>query len=335
MGNLAIGTGGVGPGNDTVVADSGATLLAREGNASSIPAVNYGHIQPRVVASENNDHYAFSAFLTDTGGFDPNTNTALFAGTIGGGPALALREGTPAPSSGGAVISQFLGEAVNSAGEILLRTNLAGAGVSSSNNEALYTNTGGPLRLVARENGLAPCLPVTNVRFSRFSKFYLADDGSVCFHAFLKGPGVDSSNDGSIWRWRNGNLHPVVREGDIAHSTDAAVVRTITSFDCSGAGGIVFTLTYSPFLGDAVTSNNIGVYLDRGAADAAPEMILRRGDGFDLGGEVRTVVGILISTESNAGGGTGGYGRAINDAGNILLNLTLSGNQSGLFMLTP
>ena len=47
------------------------------------------------------------------------------------------------------------------------------------------------------------------------------------------------------------------------------------------------------------------------------------------------MVGIKLSTEENPGGGTGGYGRAINDMGSVIMNLTLSGNQAGLFVLAP
>ena len=49
----------------------------------------------------------------------------------------------------------------------------------------------------------------------------------------------------------------------------------------------------------------------------------------------RTVSSLKISTEENTGGGTGGYGRAINDMGSVLLNLSLSGNLSGIFILSP
>jgi hypothetical protein len=79
--------------------------------------------------------------------------------------------------------------------------------------------------------------------------------------------------------------------------------------------------------GDATSVNRDGIYLDRGVADAAPELVLRRGDSFEFRGEDRTVGGLKISTEENSGGGTGGYGRAINDAGDILRSATLGNSQ--------
>jgi hypothetical protein len=48
------------------------------------------------------------------------------------------------------------------------------------------------------------------------------------------------------------------------------------------------------------------------------------------------VTNITLDAQSNAGGGTGGYGRAINDSGEILLKLSLNFNRSGLFKIgTP
>jgi hypothetical protein len=60
---------------------------------------------------------------------------------------------------------------------------------------------------------------------------------------------------------------------------------------------------------------------------------MRRNDSFTVMGNKHTVAGIKISTTVNSGGGTGGYGRAINDLGEVVFNLTLSGNKSGIFLL--
>ena len=315
-------------------------LLAREGAPSSIPATAYGQIHPRIVASEDNGRYAFTAFLLEPV-FDPGDNTALFTGILGGGqPQMVVREGDVAAGTGGATISGFFGEAVNSAGAIVLRANLAGAGITAANNEGLWTNspdTGAAPVLVAREGDVAPCLPDTLAAFERFSAFTLADDGSVCFHAYLKDatavPAVHSGNDGSLWRWRGGRLYLIAREGDIANNTTGDILRSIGSFACGGAGGVVYDVSFIPGIGNTTSSTQLGVYLDRGAADPAPLLVLRRGDTFDVDGTSRSVAGIRLSTEVNVGGGTGGYGRTLNDNGDVLLNLTLSGNTSGLFVL--
>ncbi len=340
--NLQLGSGaGVTVSDDTLVVRGSSEVLAREGAPSSLAATAYGHLHPRVVASDGNGRFAFSAFLLETP-FDPSDNTALFTGVLGGGPPQAIiREGEVAAGTGGTTFSIFMGEAVNSAGEVVLRANVAGTGVSAANNEGLWTTSGnaaGPPVLVAREGAVAPCLPDSLAAFERFASFHLGDDGAVCFFAYLKDatatPAVHSGNDGSLWRWKNGELHLIAREGGIANNTAGAIIASIGTVSCNSTGGIAFEITLVNGIGDTTSSTNQAVFLDRGVADPAPLLVLRRGDTFDLGGsDVRTVVGLGTSSETNVGGATGGYGRAMNDAGEILLNLTLSGNTSGIFVL--
>jgi len=341
VGSLRLGSGaGVTVADDTLVARGSGELLAREDSPSSIPTTDYGQIHSRIVASEDNDRYAFSAYLMEPT-FDPSDNTGLFAGILdGGAPQLVVREGDSADGTSGATFSNFLGETVNSAGETVLRANVSGSGVTSTNNEGLWTNSGNtsaPMVMVAREGDVAPCLPNNLAAFSRFTAFYLADDGSICFHAFLKDatsqPAVHSANDGSLWRWRDGDLHLIAREGDLGNNTADSVIRTLGNFSYSGTGAVVYEVSFVNGIGDTTTSTNLGAYLDRGVIDPVPLLAMRRGDTFDLAGEEHSVVGIKISVERNTGGGTGGYGRSINDAGQIVLNLSLNNNKSGIFVL--
>ena len=76
-----------------------------------------------------------------------------------------------APGTGGETFADFLGESVNSLGQVVVRASLnLGGAVGVSNNEGLWTNSGGgPLRLVAREDAVAPCLDTDEVRFDRFT----------------------------------------------------------------------------------------------------------------------------------------------------------------------
>jgi hypothetical protein len=340
-GNLQLGSGaGVTVNDDTIVAYGSSAVLAREGAPSSIPATAYGQLHLRVVASEDNSRYAFSAYLVETV-FDASDNTALFTGILGGGaPSMVIREGDEVDGGGGATFSSFLGETVNSAGEIVIRANVGGPSITAANNEGLWTNAGNtsaPPVLVAREGDIAPCLPNSLTAFSRFSNFFIGDDGSVCFCAFLKNataiPVVNSNNDGSLWRWSNGRLHLIAREGDEANNTSGSVIRSIGNCTYSGSGAVAYDVSLFTGIGDTTTTTNLAVYVDRGAVDPAPLLVLRRSDSFDFEDTTYTVAGIKLSVETNSGGGTGGYGRAINDAGEIILNLALDNNKSGIFVL--
>ena len=75
------------------------------------------------------------------------------------------------------------------------------------------------------------------------------------------------------------------------------------------------------------------MWLARDSSDVAPVLVMRRGDNFDISGEEHVVGNIKLNAQSNPGGGTGGYGKVINDSGEILLNLSLNKNKSGLFKM--
>ena len=158
--------------------------------------------------------------------FDPTDNTALFSGPAGGALTMVAREGdTPPGLPAGVGFFRFHGESVNGAGDVAFRTDLSGTGITSMNNETLWTNAGGGLQLIAREGEVAPCLPTDDVAFDRFTTLFMRDDGQVCFFAYLRDAGatmaVHSGNDGSIWRFDSstGDLHLIAREGDTANNT--------------------------------------------------------------------------------------------------------------------
>jgi len=340
---LQLGSGaGVTIANDTVLISSAGTVVAREGSATGINGISYGQLHPRVVASRAAEKYAFSAFL-ETPVFDPDTNTGLFVGTVNGGPpAMVVREGDAANGVTGGKMFQFLSESVNSAGEVAFRAVITGTGVTAANNDGLWTTAGGvgqPPVLVAREGAIAPVARNNNTAaFSRFTTLHIKDDGSVLFFAFLQNaPGssvVNTNNDGSIWRWKSGTLTLLAREGDAANNTAGARLLNINGFDANEMGGYVYDATLVPGVGDTTTATNQAVFLNRGnGLDFAPVLVMRRNDAFAVRGTQHTVAGIKISTDFNSGLATGGYGRAINDNGDVVFNLTLSGNKSGIFLL--
>ena len=194
------------------------------------------------------------------------------------------------------------------------------------------SNTAG-LELVAREGDVAPCLPSTDALFGRFESMFVADDGTVCFFAYLKGPGITSSNDGSFWRCSpDGVLHLVVREGDEANNTDAGIISTIVSVSCNNDGGVVYVVRLTNGIGGVVTNNNLGLFLDKNS-ELAAELVLRKNDKFELDGKERTITAIDFGPTTNGSGGTGGYGRIINDSGDVMIKLSLDSSLSGLFML--
>ncbi len=272
--NLRLLTGGVTGNNDTALVSSagGGTLIAREGSGPSPagPGVNYGQLLQRVTTDNSGTNITFASSLVELP-FNSQTNAALFAG-----PPAALqtkaRKGDVAPGTGGGVFGSFLGEAVNSDNEVVFRANLrfGVAGTSFDNNEGLWTDRGGgSAQLIAREGDLAPCIPDnTNVVFARFTTISIADSGDVCFFAYLRGLLVDSTNDGSIWRWRGGTLHLLAREGDSAPGTGSQF-RTLSSMACNSNGGVGWLGTTTG--ADTLPTNAIGIWLDPGSGGGSTE----------------------------------------------------------------
>jgi hypothetical protein len=341
--NLKSGVGGITSANDTGLwrtATSGnSTLLAREGDASPIPVTNHSQIFSRVVSSADNNQISFTSYLVETAGFDSSDNTAIFAGPVGDPFDVAAREGDAAPGEAGVTFGSFLGESVNSAGEVVFRSNVKGTGISTSNNEGIWWSDGTTVRAIAREGSVAPCLPNQITAFARFKTISACDDGSVFFFAYLKNataaPAVNSTNDGSIWRWSagSGDLHLVARESQVALSTDGSIHGILLGYDCNQVGGIAYLATMVSGIGDNTSRVRDGVWLARDASDVAPVLVIRRGDKCDIDGLEHVVNNIRLDTQSNPGGGTGGYGKVINDSGEILLNLSLNRNKSGLFKM--
>jgi len=339
--SMRIGLGGVDSMNDTGLWLDG-TLLAREGSPSPLPVVRHGHFAPRAATSSGSNQLAFTTFLLEAT-FDPNTNTAIFAGAPAT-PVAVLRESDPAPDTGGAIFGGFACEVVNSSGEFATRATLRGAGVSAANNEGLWSNGGGAgLQLVAREGDVAPCLPDALAAFGRFTTLILSDDGTIHFHAYLKDatatPAVSATNDGSLWRFdpTDSSLHLIAREGDSALGTDGAAITRIDRFTATDNGAVAYAAALTNNIGDTTTSTNYGIWLGSDSENIA-NLILRRGDELEVAPEeeeedARTVVSLTFDADQNSGGGTGGYGKALNDNGLLALRLSLSGNASGVFVV--
>ena len=322
--NLAIGTGAPETDvfSDTGIWTSDHGLLVREGATSPIDGLPYGHIYPRAVASGDGG-IAFASNVGDSG-------AAVFLRA----PAdthVVVRRGDPAPGTE-TVFDGFSAESAN-AGKIVFRATLRlGNGIGTGNNEGLWANRAGFLEPIVREGSEAPCLGGgVPAQFDRFSDMFISDDGTICFLAWLKGPGVNSSNDGSIWRIpADGQLHLVAREGDPANNTSGNY-GGIVGMSCNDPGGIVFAAQ----LVEGDGHPQMAVWLDRGA-DATPQLVLRHGDLFDVSETERAeVLEIRFERHANPFGGTGGYGRILNDSGQVVLGLSLSGNSSGVFVIDP
>jgi len=312
--------------NDTGLWGSRGGLIAREGEPSPLENFHYGHLLSRVVASDGK-----IAFATN---LSPAPASAIFTGEPNSLEAV-VKSGDPAPGTT-STFDDFHSESLNAAGDLVFRATLAiGGDINAANNSGLWMTRGGDLELVAREGVNAPCLPADSpAMFDRIADTSIGADGTIFFHAFLAGDNVDSSNDGSLWRKSpDGELHLIAREGDITNNA-AGVYRRISSFVSNDVGGIAFfaELVFRSDEADFVTRRATGVWLDRGDGPA-PQLMLRRGDQIEVEpGEPQLITLLRLDAQNNAYGGSGGYGRLLNDNGQLLVRLSLTDNLSGVFL---
>ena len=344
--NLVLNTAGVTFRDDTGIwgtfGGGPLGLVAREGG--SVPAsaglgagALYGQVAARTVINDS-DVIAFSANLNVSAGVTLLDNTAVFSGPAAA-PLIVAREGSVAPGAEPNVFSGFQSESINNSGEVAflgsIRAPAGGSPVFAFENQGLWSNLGGTLQLVAAEGAEAPCLPATGVLFDRFVEVFVTDTGEVHFRAFLKGAGVNSSNDESLWRYELGSgLHFVVREGDPAPGTADAPVRDILDYSVSESGLVVYTARLMTGIADVTSSNNQGLF-STDTALGIPVLRVRKGDVYTIAPHDRKITEITLSRSANTKGGTGGYGRVINDAGEIAFRASMNFNSSGVFVLAP
>jgi hypothetical protein len=268
---------------------------------------------------------AFHARLQGFGVTTAN-DQALYGPTGAPGFGLIMREGDPAPGLGpGVIVGPAAGwwniflvhNPVNGAGQVAFATTLAGAGVTSGNDTALWLTDGaGGLSLVIREGDPAPGTGAGIVfGLTPSSRFAISETGRVAFGSILAGPGVTASNDRSIWTWDDSSgLALVAREGDAVPGMPGVVYASLAPLptdgpdpnDVNGAGDVAFPAQLAgPGIG---ASNDHAIFVRE--ATGSLRVAAREGDsgipgGVELLGATLNDSGELAFVTSVTGSGAG------------------------------
>lgn len=240
------------------------TLVAREGlHAPGTPSnVRFNSfVLPRGIAPapllNNAGQSAFAATLTGTG-VNTTNDEGIWAernGTLN----LVARAGNQAPGTPAGVQFSFFGPdfSFNDAAQTAFLANLMGSGVTSANNQGIYSEGSGALTLVARRGQQAPRAE-SGALFGDFNEPALNAAGQVAFVGALSG--VTTLSNRGIWTNRSGTLDLVVRSGSPAPGL--ADARTFTGFRTpviNAAGHLAFNASV---IGPGVPSSD-GVWLER------------------------------------------------------------------------
>lgn len=223
----------------------------------------------------------FFAFLAGPG-VDATNSQGLWT-FDGADTAIVARAGDPAPGTGPGVVFAGLpnGEVPLgfdiSSGTSIVPATLRGEGVDFFNDDGIWKGDPSALDLVLREGQAAPGTGGTF--FSPLPADFTT--AGVLVASQLRGPGIDSDNDESIWSSRGGELVLHAREGAPAPGTTnrfgpgslGAGPGTFPHAALNDAGQL---LLRGNVLGTGITAyNDEALFIDRGSG---LQLYLREGD---------------------------------------------------------
>jgi len=170
---------------------------------------------------------------------------------------------------------------INNAGRVAFTATLSGPNVSTLNDRGVWSNTTGPLELIAREGDNAPDMPA-NVVFRNFNNPAINDAGHISIRGEVTGPGITSLNDLAIWSDTGAGLSRVIQERQAPPGVSGgASFLTFGGPNLTATGRT--TLIGTMIGGPVDTTNNVGLWSTR-AGDLS--LIARQGQhapGLDAG----------------------------------------------------
>jgi len=270
-------------------------IVAREGDqAPGLPAgalfTDVSAFSSFASIQQNGFNKSSQFVLTATpvgGGLTPADDNCLFMGSLTTPLTLILREGDPAPASMGPGV--FFGTVnstvqLNDAGQLAFFASVTGAGVTSANDQCLFTGTPGNWTLVAREGDAAPGIPGFFLGAVQAGAVSLDQFGDIQFGS------VTITDNGSPtpitrlvqWSWTAEHglraLHDPIGPmtlplGTTTLNTSFSSAGSIQSgdsgsvmFNGNGDVGMVIAANTSESLGAAVVRTHIGSFLAKPSA---------------------------------------------------------------------
>jgi hypothetical protein len=267
-------------------------LVARETGAADVagPGVSYNFLGGH--ALNDSGEVAFQARLIGAGVTFANDGV-LIGPNVGGAVAILAREGDPAIGTPNGVNYLGLGDPeFNNARQIAFTSRVSGPGIDTSNDEGLWApGAAGDLSLIAQRGDPAPGTEV-GIAFDRIDAIALNEAGAVAFRASLTGPGIDTSNDGGIWRSDGaGGLARVFQQGEPAPDLGPQIFLSGFGFLNPVLNELGDVLVQSFLTGDDVDgSNDSAIFF--AAADGLRCPVIRKGDLLEVApGDQRVIAG--------------------------------------------
>jgi hypothetical protein len=238
----------------TDLGGSSFQLIARSGDpAPGIPGTNWGTMGPQLLLNNAGD-MVFAAGVGDTGTW------GIWSKKSGAPVTLVIHDGDPAPGLPGLNCPSYGYWSIGGADNVLLGGQLAGPGVTTDNDEAMFDGATGNLGLAVREGQQAFGLPAgvvfgdltpTVTPLGAFLAGRTNAKGDVLFRAQLRGNGViDSQNDSGLWTGiAASGFHVVARRGTSLGASPGGTTDVIQDTALSDLGQLAYLAGFNSPLG--------------------------------------------------------------------------------------
>lgn len=279
------------------------------------------------VPSLNASNHVFFYSSIEGPGVTFPTSAGLWAGPADN-LALVMRLGDPAAGvAGGAHYSQIHpnhNRAISDSGQVAFWGRVAGAGIGSNNDDAIWVGSAGDILLAAREGDHAPGTPSDEV-FVQLGSPAMSNVGV----AFPGGSLGSASAHAGIWRGPVDALSLIVSSGDHAAGTEPETVFEY-NFDYFAMNAMGDVALYGFLTGpDVITNlNDRGIWLID--LDGTQSLVARTGDVLEVGpGDLRTIRALHLLT-----GTANGYPIGLNDNRQIAFRAEFTDDSQGIFVAT-
>ena len=306
-------------------------LLAREGDQA--PGLTPGAVFDDLSTGgltgslNNNGQVIFRASLRQGEGGVTSTNDAALWSTLDGSLSLLAREGDSAPGAPTGARFEAFGEPprLNDSGTVLFRGFLRSGfgGVTTDNNDGLWSNRDGSISLLYRTGDQAPGAPA-GANFDNFITYSMNSSDEIAIYGNLQvgAGGVTEDNDRALWVESGSQLQLVAREGFQAPGTPSgAVFDSFTGralINSRGQVAIAGALRLGQ--GGVTEDNDYGIW----ATDTSGQLqlIAREGDTVQVApDDSRTITEIRFSSST---GNVDGERSPFSDNGELVFWANLS-----------
>jgi hypothetical protein len=259
------------------------------------------------LSMNNAGQVAFRATLKGTGIGTGNDEGLWLADPLLGAQLIG-REGDPAPSLSGATFGSFLQSgsatiALNACGQCAFPSAVAGTGVGTNNNQALWTYQGpGNVTLAGRKGDLVPGT-TSNEKFYAlpYSITTIDAQGHALFKAGIGDQNGNFKSRMGVFSQGSGATPTLVARDDAQAPGAAAGVKFDGLYPYDPAGNSAGQTAWASVISGTgvTTANNLGVWA--ADADGAVRLVTRKGDPAPGAGDGVVFAGFLSPLINAAG----------------------------------